>query len=173
MDLETLQQIQQILYYIEEYEKGNEEYYDAIIEIVRAIKNYNTTAKKNYKRTKIILAISKIATLVTNPNLKDERVYQRIVENSYNDLKYYLESSNKLEKYINICLKTNEFPDLEAAYILTIKLSLILDNIMAYIHEMRLMEKSSTGLFIYYPSDTLESQAEANRHDVDTLVKAL
>lgn len=52
MDLDTLGQIQQILYYIEEYENGNDGYYDAIIEIIKAIKAYQKTAKKNYKRTK-------------------------------------------------------------------------------------------------------------------------
>lgn len=173
MDLDTLGQIQQILYYIEEYENGNDGYYDAIIEIIKAIKAYQKTAKKNYKRTKIVLSVSKLATLVTNSYLKDERVYQQMMDNCYSDLEYYLESSKKLEEYVKICSKTQEFPDLEAAYILTIKLSLILENIMDYTKEIRLMEKASTGLFTYYPSDNLETKAEANRRDVELLVKTL
>lgn len=173
MDTDIINKIQQILYYIEEYEKGNDEYYDAILEIINAIKDYHNTAKKNYKRTKLVLAVSKIATTVTNSYLKDERVYQRLMENCYADLEYYLSASKKLEEYVQACLKTNEFPDLEAAYILTIKLSLILENIMAYTKEIRLMEKASTGLFVYYPSDNLEPKAEANREEVDILVKTL
>lgn len=173
MDSDTINKIQQILYYIEEYEKGNDEYYDAIIEIIKAIKDYHNTAKRNYKRTKFILAFSKIATNVTNSYLKDERVYQRLMDNCYKDLDYYFEASKKLENYVKLCSKTNEFPDLEAAYILTIKLSLILENIMAYTKEIRLMEKSSMGLFVYHPSDNLETKAEANRQEVDLLVKTL
>ena len=173
MDSNIINQIQKILYYIEEYEQGNEEYYDAIVEIVKAIKSYHTTAKRNYKRTKIILAVSKVATHVTSSYLKDERVYQKLINNCYTDLEYYLSASKKLDDYVNICLKTNEFPDLEAAYILTIKLSLILENIMAYMKEIRSMEKASTSLFVYYPSDNLENKAKANRQEVDILVKTL
>lgn len=173
MDSDTLIKIQQILYYIEEYENGNDEYYDAIIEIIKAIKSYYSTAKRKYTRTKLILSVSKLATHVTNSYLKNERVYQRLIDNCYADLEYYLESSKKLEEYANACSKTNEYPDLEAAYILTIKLSLILENIMVYLKEIRLMEKASTGLFVYYPSDTLETKAEANREEVSALVKVL
>lgn len=96
-----------------------------------------------------------------------------MMDNCYSDLEYYLESSKKLEEYVKICSKTQEFPDLEAAYILTIKLSLILENIMDYTKEIRLMEKASTGLFTYYPSDNLETKVEANRRDVELLVKTL
>lgn len=173
MDSDTLIKIQQILYYIQEYENGNDEYYDAIIEIIKAIKSYHHTAKRKYTRTKLILAFSKLATYVTNSYLKNERVYQRLIDNCYSDLEYYLESSKKLEEYTKACSKAKEYPDLEAAYILTIKLSLILENIMAYLKEIRLMEKASTGLFVYYPSDTLETKAEANREEVSALVKVL
>lgn len=173
MDTDILIKIQQILYYIEEYENGNDEYYDAILEIVKAIKGYYGVAKRKYTRTKLILAISKLTTHITNSYLKDERIYQTLIDNCYSDLEYYLESSKKLEKYTEVCSKKNEYPDLEAAYILTIKLSLILENIMAYLKEIRLIEKSSTGLFVYYPSDNLETKAEENRKEVDTLVKVL
>lgn len=173
MDSDILIKIQQILYYIEEYEQGNDEYYEAILEIVKAIKGYYNTAKRKYTRVKVILAVSKLATHITNSYLKDDRVYQRLIENCYVDLEYYLESSKKLEEYAKYCSKVGQYPDLEAAYILTIKLSLILENIMSYLKEIRLMEKSSTGLFVYYPSDNLEEKADANRNEVDALVKVL
>lgn len=173
MDLEILEKFQQILFYIDEYEKGNEEYYDAIIEIINAIKDYKKTAKKNYVRTKAILAVSKMATRVAAANLQDERIYQQMMNNCYDDIEYYYECSKKLEEYVNICLKTKEFPDLQAAYILTVKLSLILDNVMGYLKEIRMMEKSSTGLFTYYPSDNVEKKAEDNRRDVAMLVRVL
>lgn len=172
-DLEIQKEIQKILYYIEEFENGNDDYLEEMYVIIEALKDYTKYGKKSYMKAKFILLISKLTTFITDSNIMETDYYKELVGYCNEDIEFYLDSVNKLKEYNRLCKRTGDYPDLEAAYILTIKLSNILENFYAYIHEIRMIEKANSGMFSYYPSGRIREKGLATNEEVSTLTKAL
>lgn len=172
-ELEIQKEIQKILYVIEEFENGNDEYLEDVIEVVNSIKDYTHRTKSFYLKYKFILLVSKFVTLIYAFNLLSDNSYQHLDEYCHADLDYYMEASKHLSKYIKICSRNENYPDLEAAYLLTIKLSNILSNISLYLNEIRSLERSNNSMYRFISNKDFKYIREKSNGEVESLVKVL
>lgn len=127
---------------INDYMNGNdtEENYRVILNVVDGLHEYIKLTKKNKLRAIFVFLASKIATFITTPFLMKEDIYKEIVSSCKMDYEFYLESVDKLKNYVAECEAKGEYPDLDAAYLLSINLSLVFRACMKYMSYIRTLE---------------------------------
>lgn len=69
-----------------------------------------------------------------------EDIYKEIVSSCKMDYEFYLETVDKLKEYVDECEANGEYPDLDAAYLLSINLSLVFRACMRYMSYIRTLE---------------------------------
>lgn len=139
---EMEKEIKDIVDSINDYINGNdtEENYKVILNVVDGLHEYIKLTKKNKLRATFIFLVSKIATFITTPFLMREDIYKEIVSSCKMDYEFYLESVDKLKEYVDECEANGEYPDLDAAYLLSINLSLVFRACMKYMGYIRTLE---------------------------------
>lgn len=127
---------------INDYMNGNdtEENYRVIINVVDGLHEYIKLTKKNKLRATFVFLISKVATFMTVPSLLKESVYKSVITSCKIDYEFYIDSVNKLKNYVDECEEKGEYPDLDAAYLLSINLSLVFRACMKYVAHIRTLE---------------------------------
>lgn len=134
--------INKTLSIISDYYNGKESNYDKIVQIINELHNYIKTIKMSIINAQITLKISENCTNKFYPELINTTNYQNIINQIKNNIDQLKISYRCLEKYLILGEKNNQYPDLYAAYLLSINLSLLIDNIMENIKVIRLYEKS-------------------------------
>lgn len=134
--------INKTLSIISDYYNGKESNYDKIVQIINELHNYIKTIKMSIINAQITLKISENCTNKFYPELINTTNYQNIINQIKNNIDQLKISYRCLEKYLILGEKNNQYPDLDAAYLLSINLSLLIDNIMENIKVIRLYEKS-------------------------------
>lgn len=173
MDSELQQEIQKIIFYIEEFENGNDEYYYDMLEIIKALESYVRHAKCFYLKGKLIYIYSKIITFITANSILTDDFYNKLDNESKENLRLYIDSVNTLNNYNKICKKTGDYGNLDAAYLLTIKLSQVLANFFGYLSEIRTLENSTNSMFAYIPGTRKYENYNNTNEEVKILVKAI
>ena len=139
-DLEN--DIKNIVDSIKDYMDGNdtEENYEVILDAVDGLHDYIKLTKKNKMRATFVFLVSKVATLVTTPLLMKEDLYKEVMDQQKTDYDFYLESVERLKSYVNECEAKGEYPDLDAAYLLSVNISLVFRACMKYLGYIRTLE---------------------------------
>ncbi len=162
-----------VLECIRDYEDGNQEREEEVIDIIRAIYKYHKYAKKSQIRTKFVILYNHLLTMMTNPGLTQTEEYQTLKKLSESDLEYYKEVSKKLHDYILLGLETDSFPDLEAAYLLTVSLSDILISIIEYLTEIVRLSKQDFIGYEYTSNSRAIENGKKRKLTVSNLVSII
>ncbi len=127
---------------INDYVNGNdsEENYNIILDVVDSLHEYIKLTKKNKMRAMFVFLISRIATYIDSPLLVQEDLYKELIKSCKTEYDFYLESVKKLKEYVKECKSRGEYPNLDAAYLLTINLSLVFSSCMKYTSYIRTLE---------------------------------
>ena len=127
---------------ISDYYNGKESNYDKIVQIINELHNYSKSIKMFIPKTLLTVKISEMCTKTLFPDLINTNKYKSINMQIKKNIEQLKLSYKCLERYLIICKKNNQYPDLDVAYLLSINLSLLIANIMENINSIRLYEKS-------------------------------
>ena len=134
--------IKEIVASINDYINGNdtEENYEVIINVVDGLHEYIKLTKKNKLRATFVFLVSRLATLITSPSLMKEDLYREIMSSCRMDYEFYLEAIERLKRYVDECESKGEYPNLDAAYLLSINISLLFRACLNYTGYIRTLE---------------------------------
>lgn len=173
MEREFLNTLNLIEYYYEEYQKGDEDALLILKDFFKEIKSRKKVNIKYYYQFSLIILFLKCRVFLFSPNLLEEKEYQNLIGYSDKDVKYYREVFSKLFDYINYCIKNNCYEHLDDAFVLSVRISWILENITKYItHIENLQHYAYSNILYKYPSTVEKDREEVNR-EIDVLLKKL
>lgn len=153
MELNNIEDsINSILFQINAFNNGEDEYVEAVEEVMIAVKTYTKTAKVSYFKFRLLELYLDLSLLFVNNAIRKNEQYQELHGYYQSDLDFYLESVNKLKRYINKCEKTGDVDHLDSAYLLTIYLSNILSNLSDYMKEISNITGKLANRFDYFGS---------------------
>lgn len=180
MDLLTneLQEIQRILYIINAFEEGNDEYLEEVEEIIEGISSFVPTSQSVYKtlikrywefkkKTVICSIKHSYASILIN------NTYKKYDEMMRNELLLMNYASDVLERYFNECSKVENYPDLVAAFLLTIKFMELKENFDAYGNEIAKLVDCVTSDYNYCINNYILERADEKRNEINILVNTL
>lgn len=147
--------------------KDTEENYKVILSVVEGLHEYIKLTKQNKLRAAFVFLVSKVATLITSPLLLKEDLYKEVISSCKIDYEFYLESVERLKNYVDECESRGEYPDLDAAYLLSINLSLVFRACMNYMGYIRTLENC------YKNGITFQTNVESNGKQEKEEVKKL
>lgn len=155
---------------IKNYEDGDESLEDSVVEIIRRIYKFTKYTKKIEKRYRRIIQFYKITSRLLGASSKDiEEIYESVEEN----YSFYVSSAETLKKYLDVGFETDEFPDLEAAYLLTIYLTNIEFNINDYLKEISQIDLSVHSGYAYSSPRSSDEKCEERTRIVRKLVDSI
>ena len=158
-----------VLNAINDFENGDDSRYDDILYIIKGINNSKKKMNHTLFVEKIIVSLSK--TLSNLYGLTDKTAKMYSTCNAY--LEYYQECINTLSKYLEVGKKTGDYPDLQAAYLLTLYLTFIIENINDYLDEIKQIEKSSLSSYSYSGNPNIDKKCEERKEKVAALVNSI
>ena len=155
---------------INDYVNGNdnEENYKVILEVVDSLHEYIKLTKKNKLRASFVFIVSRIATYVASPLLVKEDFYKNLIKSCKTEYDFYLESVKRLKEYVKECESKGEYPNLEAAYLLTINLSLLFSACMKYTSYIRTLESCYNSGIAFEAN--INSNGSTEKEEVKRLV---
>lgn len=159
-----------VLSTIRKYEEGDLSLEDDVVDIIGGLWDYTKYSKKVRLQYKFIIMLYKSISLFKNINESIIKEAYASVDSYY---ELYVSSSEELKRYLNNGFKTGDFPDLEAAYLLTIYLSSIITNINDYLSEINSMEKSIYGGYNYFGNKNITLSCEQREEKVKKLVDSI
>ena len=173
MNEDVLNCLQEIIYYYEEYQKGSEEAYIALYELARVIKISGKDRLRYAILFSILEMIQRLKVNIINPSLNEEGHYQELIGFCKEDLDYYKEVSRYLKDYAKYCMYTDDFENLDKAFLLTVELSALLSNISSYYeHINTILSTSIKGFTYFYPANVKDKHL-STREDIEKIVKQL
>lgn len=150
MENEISSEIEYVVECIQEYMNGNEDYYEVVEVVIKALHEFKKLQIRNTLKAKLIFLVSKFVTFIKCPGLLRERDYQAIIECLNEDFGFYLTAQDKINQYIKKCEKTNHYPDLDMAYILYLNLSFLFRDIISYSSSIRTLEDNYINGYSFY-----------------------
>lgn len=174
MDEDILRGIQTVEYYYEQYKNGDEEAIIALEEIAKGIKNTTKVRTKYYILYRIFNFIQKTKAKLIDAELLENPQYQELLQFSQEDIEYYSYIGEYLQMYVNHVLSTNDFDNLDNAFMLSIKMSMILHNITEYYKEMNTMLEFANSSIQYVSYNTRAKELmNTTRNEMEALRKTL
>ncbi|MCH5167653.1 MAG: hypothetical protein J1F35_07190 [Erysipelotrichales bacterium] len=167
---EQQQNVQEVIISIKAFEEGNLDFYDDMILIIEQIKNYKNKMRFYTTFYKLLLNYSrfkyKLQGLVNNDL---EELYSSCIS----DLSFFKECEKIIGKYLSIGEKSGNYPDLEAAYLLTIHLSGLLHCFNDYLDEINTLAKNQVLEFGYTGDSKALKRREERMTTIATLANAI
>ena len=154
---------------INAFENGDDSRYDDIIDIIKGIKNSTRQMNYNLFIERIIISLSKRVSKLYGITPETEKMYSQCD----NYLDYYQECINILSEYLEVGKKTGNYPDLQAAYLLTLYVTFIIENITDYLDEIKQIEKSSLSSYSYSGNPNIDKTCEERKEKVEKLAYAI
>lgn len=155
---------------IQRYEAGDESLLDEMIDILTDIYDYIKENNKIIRHYTLAILFSKLTSRLVYGNLD---ITPHLYELCDDTFAYYKESIRILKEYLDTGFKTNEFPDLEAAYLLTFYLTGLLYNINDYLKEIRSIENAYSKSYDYSGKTKIYTNCDERRGKVKSLVDAI
>ena len=151
MEEDILRGIQTVEYYYEQYKNGEneEETLIALEEIAKGIKRNAKARTKYYFLYKIFNLVEKFKVFLADASLFNDPDYQEIMGFCEEDIAYYTNIGKFLQEYVNYVLKTGDFDSIDNAFMLSIKMSMILHNITEYYKQINTLIDISTSSITY------------------------
>lgn len=167
---EENQQLIKDLTLIEKYEAGDESLLDDMIDLLSYIYEYTKASSKIIRKYNFSIMFSKIISKLGYGELEvTSPLYDLCDEN----FAYYKECIRILKTYLDRGFKTEEFPDLEAAYLLHIYLNGLLFNMNDYLSEIRAYENAYDKSYTYFGKKSIYPTCDERRNKVKALIDAI
>lgn len=173
IDVETRQELQKILFYIEEYNKGNDEYDEELLTLLAVYKHDMKSAKKYFLIFSLLIFYLDKSIMLTRNELRQDSDYQSLIGYCREDIKYYLEVSKTLRKYIEECIKTDNYEAVDVVFLLTVKMGYVLSNITEYFSCIKNMEHYANTFIQYQIPSTIREDGTHNRDEIEKALKVL
>ena len=174
MSEEIVKALNEVLYYMDEYKKGNPEVDDTIMkEIAKITKSQLRGNKIHFLFYKLMMSYIKIRiALVSYQTLQDERFAD--ISNQYlMDIYMYMEYTDFLKDYLKNCIKNNDYNLLDDAYLLSIKLEEMMQSLGQYTDDLYKILKENTASYIAcYPKNDY-TESNQRKEEIDLIVKKL
>ena len=155
---------------IRKYEAGDNSLEDEILSIIGEIWDFSKITNRVIRLYKKGIRDYKKSTKLLNvENICVSELYKNVDEY----LEYYKECAKKIKRYIKIGFKTGEFPDLEAAYLLTFSLKDFQDNINDCLDEISSIENYQWGIFSSVTDSNLKENCIERHERVRKLVEII
>ena len=139
MEEDILKGIQIVEYYLEEYNKGNPEAFTVLEEVAKGIKKNAKARTKYYILYKIFNLVEKFKVYIVDSSLLEDPDYLKLMGFCESDIEYYTYIGKYLREYVDYVLKTNDFENIDNAFMLSVKMSMILHNITEYYKQINTM----------------------------------
>ena len=155
---------------IRKYEAGDNSLEDEILSIIGEIWDFSKITNRVIRLYKKGIRDYKKSTKLLNvENICVSELYKNIDEY----LEYYKECAKKIKRFIKIGFKTGEFPDLEAAYLLTFSLKDFQDNINDCLDEISSIENYQRVIFSSVTDSNLKENCIERHERVRKLVEII
>jgi hypothetical protein len=174
MEDNILKPLNSIIYYIDEYKKGNPDVDESVmIMIAKETKGFIKHNKMWFIYHKLLMSYIKLRiALVSYETINDER----FIDNSNNyllDLYMYLEYTNFIKDYINKCLKNKEYDNLDDVYILVIKLDELLKSLNLYTDDIyKILNENTASYTAIYPKNDY-TELNNKKAEIEAIIKKL
>ena len=174
MSEEVIKALNEVLFYMDEYKKGNPEVDDATMkEIAKITKSQLRGNKIHFLFYKFMMAYIKIRiALVSYQTLQDERFTD--LSNQYlMDIYMYMEYTDYLKEYLKNCIKNNDYNNLDDAYVLSIKLEEMMQSLGLYTEDIYKVLKENTASYIAcYPKNNYD-ESISRKEEIESIIKKL
>jgi len=174
MSDEIINALNQVLYYMDEYKKGNPEVDDAIMkEIAKITKSQLKGNKIHYIFYKLFMSYIKIRiALVSYETIQDER-FVDLSNQFLIDIYIYKEYTDFLKKYLSECIKNNTYENLDNAYLLSIKLEEMMQALNVYIDDIyKILKEDTSNYIVCYPKNDY-SEIKDRKDEINKLMLKL
>lgn len=155
---------------IKSFEAGDESLEDDILCVIEGIYKFLHFSKKIEIRYKAIITFYKTISRVM---FGDDALLQDAYKSVDENYSFYTSARRVLKRYMDVGEKTDNYPDLEAAYTLTIYLTLLEYNMNDYLNEVSLYESSLKGHYNYFGKPYLKDHCEERKEIVKKLVDSI
>lgn len=174
MDEDILRGIQTVEYYYEQYKDGDEEALVALEEIAKGIKRNAKARIKYHLIYSVLNFVQKMkVSLIDIEMLKDPN-YQELIGFCQEDIEYYTYIGVLLQGFVEQALRTDNYDNLDDAFILSVKMSMILHNITEYYKEINTMLEFVDSPITYVgTTNRVKKLKEETRIEIEALTKSL
>ncbi len=170
---ECRQEFQKILYYIGEYNNGNREHEEELLMMLATYKKDMKSARKYHFIFSLLIFYLDKSIMLTNNSLRKDSDYQSLIGHCRGDIKYYLEVSKILKRYISGCIKDENYEHLDTLFLLTVKMGYILNGISDYFSYIKNMEQYANTFIQYRVPSTYREHGEENIREIEQALKVL
>lgn len=170
---ECRQELQKILYYIEEYNKGDEQAEDELLTLLATYKKDMKFARKYHIIFSLLIFYLDKSIMLTNNGLRQESDYQSLIGYCREDIKYYLEVSKILKKHISDCIKADDYEAVDVVFLLTVKMGYVLNNITEYFSYIKNMENYANTFIQYQIPGNFRDSGRDNIQEIEKALKVL
>lgn len=173
MDAEILQEINKLVYYVEEYNKGNEEYRIHIEALTKAMLHFPRSKVKYFIYFKTLIKILELQVNILTPYLNEDEDVNILFEYCNLDIKRYYDAAKYVKTAAKKCLKEDNFEQLDTIYLLSIHLSLLLSGISDYLGKIRSIQSYSQSGIAFILPNNIEKEREENLFEINACLKKL
>lgn len=174
MGEEVFKALNEIIYYIDEYKKGNPEIDESIMkELAKQTKSMLKGNKIHFLYYKVLMSYIKLRiALVSYETIQDER-FKDISNQFLMNIYMYLEYTEYLKSYLNSCIKNKEYEELDDAFILYIKLEELMQSLGIYTDDLyKILRENTASFSAYYPKNNYD-EINAKKNEIEVIIKKL
>ena len=174
MNSEVIHALNQIVYYVDEYKKGNPDVDAETMKIIAKETRHLTDKYKFYFLFyKLSLNILRLKSIFYVRDIYFDGRYITLTNNYLLDLYKYLEYSKYLREYAKICIKNKQYDDLDAAYILGVKLNEMLEAFTLYTEDVnKVLKEHNPSFSVSYPKNDY-SLVDERKEEIEKLMMKL
>lgn len=166
-------EINRILKDIKDFNNGNDELVEEVEQVVKGIRHYTNVTTFNYLKFRLLELYLDVSMCLVNNQIRKSEEYQILHQYCKNDLAFYWEMAKKLKKYIRKCQRTGDVDNLDSAYLITIYLSFVLNNISGYFNEISKVTGHLVGQYYYGGKQDIREKANMDIEEIKKLMKNL
>lgn len=170
---EEEKEINSVLKIIHDFNNGEDELVDEVIEIFVEVKKYTKNAYLNYLKFLFLEKFLDMQITFINNQIKTNEDYALVFSYCKDDLKFYFKTVKNLKIYIKKWQKSGDVDNLDVAFLVSIYLSDILENISEYFDEIAKIVGWLEGRFFYRPNSNIRENAILDIQEINKLMLLL
>lgn len=155
---------------IRDFEAGNDERYEEVESIIEEMINFSLDFKKYLRKMRLIMYIPMIVAKVMR--CPEDTVKSALVKCN-NEYDFVVECYKELRAYLIRGSKSGDYPDLEAAYLFSIYLNEIFNNIEVYIEQIESTMNAYLSDYSYTVGTKKEEEISENHKTMERLLEAI
>ncbi len=175
MSDDVLHSLNEIEYYVDEYQKSNPEVgEDVMVTIAKEIKEFVNKNKLYYLYFRSLIIIIKAKAILCSSYVSEDERFNNIINKYLEDLSLYYEYAQYLKKHLDKCVKSKDYESLDDSYVLGVNLLQFLAYLKLYIRDIEKVAKeySSSSYTVIYPDINYTSLNE-KRNEIKAIIKKL